>query len=81
MESNSIEDENLFNVLIFICFTIPSLPRMHLKNLPLERLYNKIVVFLLLSVKNLVMFKIDIAYFCYNIIGRRIYSLSRMHQN
>lgn len=81
LDTCTIDNEYLFTALAIVGFSIPSLPRMHLKNVPLEKLYNKIVAFLMQWIKSLVLIKIDVAYFCYNMIGRRIYSLSKMHQN
>lgn len=59
---------------------VPFMPRMFIQNNPLlKTLYSKIFDYFVATAKNLNVYKLDMGYFCYDMIGRRILSLSEVH--
>lgn len=60
---------------------VPLMPRMFVKRSPLYELYDKIFKFIQINVKNLNVTKLEAAYYGYDIIGRRLFTLSKVHRD
>jgi hypothetical protein len=74
LESNN---DNAYQMLANIGVMVQFFPRMFLTSSPLLRnLYNKIFSFFIASAKTLNVYKLDMGYFCYDMLGRRLFSLS-----
>jgi hypothetical protein len=69
----------LSNIGVMVAF----FPRMFIKTPIILDFYNKIFRYFQTTVKTLNPFKIDMGYFCYDVLGRRLFSLSEIyyHQN
>jgi hypothetical protein len=84
MNNLEINDEIAYAMLANIGAMVPFFPRMFIKNNPLlDELYQKISKYFLQTAKTLTPYKIDFGYFCYDMLGRRLFSLSEVyaHQN
>lgn len=76
MDKPEINDEAVFAMLANIGVMVPFFPRMFVKRSPLYQLYGKITNYFKTMTKVLNPMKIDAAYFCYDMIGRRLFSLT-----
>lgn len=76
MDKTLVNEEPVFSMLGNIGVMIPFFPRMFVKRSPLYELYGKIANYFKTMAKSLTPFRIDAAFFCYDMIGRRLFSLT-----
>lgn len=81
MDNPEINDEVVFSMMANIGVMVPFYPRMFVKRSPLYELYTKIFNYFKTVAKSLNPHKIDAGYFCYDSIGRRLFSLTEIHQD
>lgn len=81
MDDESVNEEIVYTLLVMVGFVTNCMPRMHLKPSRVVEVYQRIPGYLLREVKSLMGHKIEAAFFCYDIVGRRVYSLSEVHRD
>lgn len=81
MDNTEIKDDSIFLMIGNIGLVASYFPRMFAKQPVLTALYNKIVPFIERNVKNLNTQRIDAINYGFDNIGRRLFSLSKIHED